>query len=313
MTTSATPAAAPAAPVAPVADPAAPAAPATPPAAPPAAPAAPAADPIQSILPADPGAAPAAPATPPAAPADPNAPQPATPAEWFLSDGVKGEGVPPPWYKADKYKSVAAQAEAYSHLEKRLGAFTGAPKDGKYEFAMPEGVTGEFDTEHPMYKTLVQTAAEMQISQDGFNKLMGLFAQYEAGLAPDPAANLAAAREALGETADARITAVGQWVMTNLGAEQYQAFRRATNAEEMSGEQIARVIGLVEAAVNKGRVKAPKPGDDVPTSVQNAQQEVELLRKQVGPDGKLLYFTDPKHRALVDKKRVELQKAQGAA
>ena len=50
--------------------------------------------------------------------------------EFFLSDGIKGVGDQPEWYKADKYKSVAEQAKAYTELEKKFGGFTGAPKDG---------------------------------------------------------------------------------------------------------------------------------------------------------------------------------------
>ena len=57
--------------------------------------------------------------------------------EYFLSDGIKGTGDTPEWYKSDKYKSVAEQAKAYTELEKKFGGFTGAPKDG---YAGPEGI-----------------------------------------------------------------------------------------------------------------------------------------------------------------------------
>ena len=50
--------------------------------------------------------------------------------EFFLSEGIKGVGDLPEWYKADKYKSIAEQAKAYTELEKKFGGFTGAPKDG---------------------------------------------------------------------------------------------------------------------------------------------------------------------------------------
>jgi len=44
------------------------------------------------------------------------------------SEGVNGEGEAPEYFKADKYKSVADQAKAYTELEKRFGGFTGAPE-----------------------------------------------------------------------------------------------------------------------------------------------------------------------------------------
>ena len=60
--------------------------------------------------------------------------------EYFLSDGIKGSGDTPDWYKGDKYKSVAEQAKAYTELEKKFGGFTGAPKDG---YSGPEGIEGD--------------------------------------------------------------------------------------------------------------------------------------------------------------------------
>jgi hypothetical protein len=234
-------------------------------------------------------------------------------AEWFLSPGVKGEGAAPPFFKADKYKTVQDQAEAYTHLEKRLGAFTGAPKDGKYDFKLPEGVQGEFDTEHPMYKQLVKSSAEMQISNEGFNQLMGMFAQYEASLAPDPVANLKDAKSELGENADSRITAAAQWAQANLSPELFKEFRAATNAAEISGPQIARVVKVVEAVVAKGRVSMPKPGDDVPAGqIDNDQQALQLMMQEKNDRGQLKYFEDPQHRAKVDKKRNEIMAARGA-
>lgn len=49
--------------------------------------------------------------------------------EYFLTEGIKGAGDTPEWFKADKYKSIADQAKAYTELEKRFGGFKGAPKD----------------------------------------------------------------------------------------------------------------------------------------------------------------------------------------
>jgi len=57
--------------------------------------------------------------------------------EYFLTEGIKGSGETPEWFKADKYKSIADQAKAYTELEKRFGGFKGAPKEG---YSIPEGV-----------------------------------------------------------------------------------------------------------------------------------------------------------------------------
>lgn len=273
------------------------------------------ADAVQhSLIPADGAASPPAPAPAAAAPKapDPNAPQVIHP-EWFLRPGVKGEGPAPEFFLADKYKTLEDQAAAYPHLAKKLGAFTGAPPDGKYEFKLPEGVDGEFDTEHPMYKDLVSMAGEMQISNDGFNKLMGAFAKYEASLAPDPQTNLSEAKRVLGAEADDRIKAAAFWARANLPAEQFQDFREATDASKYDGAQIARVVRVVEAAIAKTRVAMPKAGADVPAQMQNAEQTLAIMREKKDAKGNLLYFTDAKHREAVDRLRVEIANGRSAA
>ena len=108
-----------------MADPVTPAAPVEPavPAAPVADPAAPAALVAAPVVPAsliDP-AAPGAPAEPaaPVVPAEPSLVPDPPAASWYLSEGVGGEGEAPVWFKGDKYKTIADQAQAYPELEKR--------------------------------------------------------------------------------------------------------------------------------------------------------------------------------------------------
>src|SRR5690349_17470972 len=60
---------------------------------------------------------------------------PVTPTgDWYYSDGIKGDGAKPDWFKGDKYKTVTDQAKAYTDIEKKLGAFKGAPE--KYDLAI---------------------------------------------------------------------------------------------------------------------------------------------------------------------------------
>jgi hypothetical protein len=266
MTVEVTPAAAsPAAPAA--------AAPATP-----AAPAAPAAPASVSLL--DGVAAAPAPAAAPAAaaPAEPAAPT------WFYADGVAGKDKAPEWFKADKYKTVDQQAQAYTELEKRFGAFTGAPKDGKYEFKMPEGITGELDQEHPIYKGFTDWATKNQLSANGYNELLGMFAQYEAGLAPD----MGAIKAELGEKADERIGAASSWAKANLDAAGLELFRAAT-----SDANAAKVFQLIEQVIGKTRqVALPAPGADpvAPGAAPNAAVEIGKLKDMKDAKGDFLYL-----------------------
>jgi hypothetical protein len=285
--TQSTPAAAPAAPAA--AAPAAPAslipdasAAAAAPAAAPATPAKPG-----SLIPDAPAAA--APAAAPAAPVDPNSPD-----AWLLAEGVQGPGKRPEWFKNDKYRSVEDQAKAYPELEKRFGAFVGAPKDGKYTFTPPEGLPHTIDEAHPLTGDFNKWATEHQLSQGGYNELMGMLLQYEISHQPD----LGAIKTGLGEKADERITAVAQWGQANLDAGGYKALREAT-----SGANAAAVFTVLEALIGKTRqVKLPPPGADVSGAQADKLAAINAKKAVKNPDGKSLrYFTDEQYRAGIDK------------
>ena len=293
----------------PVATPGAPETPATPPAAPvvPAAPAAPAAPVVTSLIP------PADKVTPevePQAPTPPTAANQAE-AEWFLADGVKGVGKAPEWFRADKYKNVEEQAKAYPEAMKRFGAFTGAPKDGKYDFKLPDGIVGEFDKEHPIFKNFQTWAIENQLSQEGYNSVLGMFAEYEADLIPD----VAAIKTALGDNADARIAASAAWAKANLQADDFEAFRLATSDSTDAVARSVAVFKAIEAVIGKTRqVKLPKPGADVPNLAAGGEAAIEEMQARRGPDGKRLFDVDPKYRAMVETARFEFYKsAQKAA
>jgi hypothetical protein len=227
-------------------------------------------------------------------PLDPN-----DPSAYLLTEGVMGKGPRPEWFKADKYKSVEEQAKAYSELEKRFGSFKGAPKEGKYEAPkMPEGVEGEFLTDHPVFMKFNEWAAKSQLSQEGYNEVMGLLAQYEASQVPD----IAAIKQTLGADADKRISAVTGWAKANLSAEQFALYR-----EVGSTAAAGQVLQLMEAVIAKARstTTPPKVGDDVVAAAGgNELDRINAEHARRGSDGKLLYDTDPKHRKMVEDARV---------
>lgn len=276
----------------PAADSSAPAA-AAPPAAPasaaPAAAPAPASAPAaSSLIPADAPAAPAAPAAAaPAAPVDPNAGN-----AWLFAEGVLGAGDRPAWFKGDKYATVAAQAEAYASLEKRFGSFVGAPKDGKYDTALPPEVGVELDTTHPLVGTFTKWASENQLGQKGFTELMGMLGQYEAQNVVD----MGAVKTELGDKADERIGAVASWGKANLDPEGYSLLREAT-----TGANAAAVFKVLESVIGKTKqVALPKPGADVFDAQPQGLVKIQAEHARKGADGKLLYITDPAHRAKVE-------------
>lgn len=227
-------------------------------------------------------------------PLDPNDPN-----AWLLAEGVMGNGAKPEWFKADKYANVTEQAKAYGELEKRFGSFKGSPKDGKYEAPkMPEGIEGEFLTDHPVFTKFSEWAAKSQLSQEGYNEVLGLLAQYEASQVPD----IAAIKQTLGADADKRIGAVTGWAKANLSAEQFALYR-----EVGSTQAAGQVLQLMEAVIAKARATTvmPKIGDDAADA--GGGSELDRINKEHarrGGDGKLLYDTDMKHRQMVESARL---------
>lgn len=221
---------------------------------------------------------------------------------WLLKDGVMGEGERPSWFKADKYKTVVAQAEAYPALEARFGSFVGAPKDGKYVPTLPEGVDVKLDS--PLMGAFNTWAAKAQLSQDGYNELLGFLVQDIASRAP----NMATIKTNLGENADARITAVAQWGKANLGDAGYETLRRAT-----AGVNADAVFQVLESVIAKtAQIKMPKPGPDVPGGQANDGLEaIRAAHMKRGSDGKPLVDTDPKYRQAIDKQYRDFYAAQG--
>jgi hypothetical protein len=286
-------------------------APAAPVAAPPAAPAAPAAPvapapaAVDSLLPADPVAPSAAPPTPveqlaaakalvaaAEAAADPNGGK-----AWLLTDGVMGTGEKPAWLNTSKYKSVSAQAEAYVHLEKRFGSFVGAPKNEKgettYAFKPPEGV--EFKSDHPMAQAFTKWAGDNQLSQAGYDQLLGQLIQYEMAQQP----NMADIKGRLGDNADSRIAAVAQWGKANLGNVGYATLRAAT-----SGANADAVFKVLEQVIAKtAQIRMPKPGDDVPGGTGgDGLAKIKSDHGAKMPNGTLRVDAEPSYRAEIEKR-----------
>lgn len=220
---------------------------------------------------------------------------------WLLKDGVMGEGEKPAWFKQDKYATVAKQAEAYVHLESRLGSFVGAPKDGAYKINVPTGV--DVKTDSPLMTEFTKAAAKMQLSQEGFDQLLGFLVQDVASRAP----NIEAIRGRLGENADARIAAVAQWGKANLGAEGYATLRAAT-----SGVNADAVFKVLEQVIGKtGQVRLPKPGADVPGGAPGAGLAgIQAEHGAKDANGKLKVDTVPGYRQQIEKKYADYYAGQ---
>jgi len=202
--------------------------------------------------------------------------------EYFLSDGIKGTGEMPEWYKADKYKSVAEQARAYTELEKKFGGFTGAPKDG-YEM-LDDVYEGD-----ELWSELVDFGQRQNMSQAALNEAWGLLTAQEEALEQ---VNLEMELEALGERGPERIKTVEQFLKNNLDADTYEEVRYAVNS--------ATSIQLVEALIN-ATSPAPLPIDGNVTSGGLTWEDIEAEMFRKNEHGQLLRSVDSNHEKKIQR------------
>lgn len=221
---------------------------------------------------------------------------------WNLAEGVAGKDAAPEWFLADKYKTVADQAAAYPELQKKFGGFTGAPKEGKYEIKLPDGVVGEIQADHPMTQSLVQWALNRNMNQETFNEAIGLFAEYEASLVP----SLEDIHAEVGDNAIGRIHGIANWAKANLMPEELQTFVDATK-----GTNAGTVLKVLESVIAKTRQPSiGKPGSDVQTGAVNTEAEIHAMQAKVNPaTGKRFYEESAPYRAQVEAARAALYKA----
>ena len=202
--------------------------------------------------------------------------------EFFLSDGIKGVGDQPEWYKADKYKSVAEQAKAYTELEKKFGGFTGAPKDG---YSVVEGV----ESDDALWQELVSFGEKTNMSQSAMNDAWELLS------AQDQAAeevSMEVELQKLGDNGVERVKVVEQYMKNNLDSDTYERLRYAVNSAE--------AVELIEALVKStAPAKLPIDGYIEPGGITWSDIEAEMFKKH--ESGQMLRAVDPNHEAKVQR------------
>ena len=202
--------------------------------------------------------------------------------EYFLSDGIKGVGDMPEWYKADKYKSVAEQAKAYTELEKKFGGFTGAPKDG---YALYDGV----ESDDALWGELVEFGNSTNMSQSALNQAWELLTAQEQAIEE---VSVEAEMGKLGDNAVERIKVVEQYMKNNLDGDTYERLRYAVNSAE--------AVELVEALVKStAPAKLPIDGHIEPGGLEWADIEAEMFRKD--ENGNLLRSVDINHERKIQR------------
>lgn len=228
---------------------------------------------------------------------------------WLWAENVPGTGSRPPWLKADKYKTVDAQARAAVELEQKLGPaaeFFGAPKNDKGEaipYALPEikndkgEVVFEWDAEDPRIKGFQDFAAKRGLSQKGFEEILTWYAGVEGEQHAQQELQLSDALQKLGPNVAARVAAVQQYVTAQVGQEGFAALDAALGTNVEAFKAFEKLIAL---QANDARLAGSggKPG----VGFTRADIEAEQFKTyDKGPlAGQRIYDHDKAHRAKVD-------------
>ena len=202
--------------------------------------------------------------------------------EFFLSEGIKGVGDQPEWYKADKYKSVAEQAKAYTELEKKFGGFTGAPKDG---YSLAEGV----ESDDALWGELVEFGTKQNMSQAAMNEAWELLTAQEQAIEE---VSIETEMAKLGDNAVERIKVVEQYMKNNLDGDTYEELRYAVNSAES--------VQLIEALIKStAPAKLPIDGYIQPGGLTKEDIEAEMFKKD--EHGNYLRSVSPEHEKKIQR------------
>jgi hypothetical protein len=210
--------------------------------------------------------------------------------KWHYADGTPGKGDAPEWFQKDKYKTVEEQAKAYTEAVKKLGAFTGPPKDGKYEFKSATGKP-QLDEKHELTQRLNEWAVKRGLNQEGYSEALGMLSDWYVASQP----NMKAIKQSMGRDVDTRLTNVSDWVKANM-PELHGDLQKT-----ISGYSAPFALKTIEAIIAKTRSQSiNKPAEDtVVPSTGRAAYEQALAAKDA--KGNLRIRTDKVYAAKIER------------
>lgn len=208
------------------------------------------------------------------------------------SAGVPGQGeTPPEWFKVDKFKSVDEQAKSYGELEKRFGGFVSAPE----AYELPEGIEADA-LDEGMVNIVKEIGLENQMSQAMFNNLVGKVHEYQSGQAE---AQLAQAKETLGEKADERISNVQNWLNTNAPKEIVDMVVPMANSAE--------AIRALEFFIDKSKGATMAQTNAQPAAKMSQSEYADALMA-TDSHGNLKISVDPEYKKKIDQMTLDMQR-----
>jgi hypothetical protein len=138
--------------------------------------------------------------------------------QWYWDDGVPGTAEKPEWLQP-KYKSVKEQAKAYTELQKKFGAFKGAPDEYEIKTQVGDEEVVLDAQNDPILKEFLEHAKANNVSNEYANQVVGMFQKAISQMNPDPAKEI----ESLGPNGQKDIGIMRNWLQSNLSESEAKA------------------------------------------------------------------------------------------
>lgn len=221
-----------------------------------------------------------------------------------VTEAVEQEQPERPEWLLDKYltegktvgEATEAQAKSYKELQSKFGSFTGSPES--YEIAVSNELVEagfQIDMENPLVKTAMEFAKTSNMSQDGFNGMIELYAQNELAnkLAQDEYN-----KEALNglSNAQSRIDNITSWANKNLPQEMFNSIGSLMNNADS--------IVAIEKLVSMTRGAPVNPDQSKPSS-SISESTITKMQFELDGNGNRRIQTDPAFKAEYAKLRDE--------
>lgn len=209
-----------------------------------------------------------------------------------------GEETPPaderPEWLLDKYMgadkpledAIKDQAKSYKEIQSKLGSFTGAPDE--YEITVSDEIKEagfDIDMGNELIKDAIEFAKSSNMNQEGFNKMIELWATNELAVANAQKAQLEEAFNKM-DNGKARIENISAWANKSLPADLVGELDSLLTTPES--------VKVVERMIALSRNAPVNPSDATPSNV--SADKVREMQFAKDEHGNRRIQTDPQFR-----------------
>lgn len=209
---------------------------------------------------------------------------------------ARPDNVPEKFWDAEKGElRTDSVLKSYSELEGRFGAFTGAPEEyavGISDELKEQGVS--IDTDDPMVEQAIEFAKNSNMSQEGFNNMLELYAMNQLAMAKAEQEAMEADIASLGDNADRRLNNLNQWAAKNLSEDLVEGFKDMAVSSQ--------AVKAMEQIVSMTR-SAPIQANDATPTAAVTQEEVKQMQFAKDEFGNRRISVDPAYRKEYERKR----------